>query len=184
MGWLQDFKQRAGWYFFNREAEQERTVNTRNLEVATRVGLIFNVATESDFVLVKQYRKHLQNEYGIKQVEGLGWIQSKETPDYTTLHRGFSFINLQQVNWYFKPQSNTYDEFINLPFDILIDLTFEPILPLRFALKKSKATLKVGRYSASDYDLYDLTLNLDPGALLDEYLKQVERYLRVLKETK
>jgi hypothetical protein len=41
--------------------------------------------------------------------------------------------------------------------------------------------MKVGRYHEIDYKLYDLTFNLRENALLDEYLKQTDKYLKLIK---
>ena len=177
---IKDFKNKVGLYFLNTEKDGERKIQTRNFELSTSIGILFKDESESDFILVKQYRKHLQSEFGIQNVDALGWIDSKKLPDYATLHRGFSFLNKTNVNWYCKPFGEDYKEFISTPFDILIDLTFEAIIPLRFALKKSVARMKVGRYHPNDYKLYDLTFNLEGNALLDEYIKQTDKYLKLI----
>ena len=181
MGFLQDIKDKAGSYYLNKLHDADRRIQTRPLELATSIGLLFESKSESDFILVKQYRRHLQGEYGIKEVEVIGWMDEKIMPDYATLHRGFTFIGRENVNWYLKPVGDDVDGFCRKTFDILIDLTFEPVMPLRFILKNSKAKMKVGRYHPEDYRLYDLTLNLKKNALLDEYLKEVEKYLNILK---
>ena len=181
MGLIKDLKNKAGLYFLNREKESKRKIETRNFELATSVGILFEAKSESDFILVKQYRKHLQSEFGIKTVNAFGWIDAKVLPDYATLHRGFIFINQENVNWYCKPNSDDYKEFVLTQFDILIDLTFEAVLPLRFTLKNAIAKMKVGRYHAEDYKLYDLTLNLKENALLDEYIRQTDKYLKLIK---
>jgi hypothetical protein len=181
MSFIGDIKYRVGKYFLGRKKEHDRKVETRNFDLSRSIGLLFKAESESDFILVKQYRKHLQSEYGIKSVEALGWISTKEMPDYTVTQRGFTFLNPTLCNWYLQPEGADYEAFINLPFDILIDLTFEEVITLRFALKQSKALMKVGRYHKEDYDLYDLTLNLPENTLLDEYLKQTDKYLNIIK---
>lgn len=178
---IKDIKNKVGSYFLSNERDSNRKIQTRNFELSTSIGILFNVDTESDFILVKQYRKHLQNEFGIQNVLAFGWVESKQLPDYAALHRGFSFINHAHVNWYSKPFGEDYKEFISTPFDILIDLSIEAIIPLRFVLKKSIARMKVGRYHEKDYKYYDLTFNLRENALLDEYLKQTDKYLKLIK---
>lgn len=181
MGLINDLKNKAGFYFLNKEKKIKRKIETRNFELATSVGILFEAKSESDFILVKQYRKHLQSEFGIKTVNAFGWIQAKVLPDYATLHRGFIFINPENVNWYCKPNSDDYKEFVLTQFDILIDLTFEAVLPLRFTLKNSIAKMKVGRFHPEDYKYYDLTLNLKEKTLLDEYIRQADKYLNLIK---
>lgn len=181
MSLLSDIKEKFGRYFVSKKKTSERTVTTRNFELARSVGLLFKADTESDFILVKQYRKHLQSEYGIKKVEALGWINEKEMPDFTVTQRGFTFLNSTMTNWYLQPEGEDYQTFINTPFDILIDLSFEEVVTLRFALKASNALMKVGRYHDEDYHLYDMTLNLPEHTLLDEYLKQTDKYLNLIQ---
>jgi hypothetical protein len=181
MSFIDDIKQKAGKFFLRRKKALERNVETRNFALSRSIGLLFKAESESDFILVKQYRKHLQGEYGIKKVEALGWISDKEMPDYTVTQRGFTFINPQQTNWYLQPEGEEYEAFIGTPFDILIDLSFEEVVPLRFALMQSNSTMKVGRYHDEDYQLYDMTLNLPENTLLDEYLKQTDKYLNLIQ---
>ena len=90
---VKDIKNKVGEYFLRNERDSNRKIQTRNFELSTSIGILFNVDTESDFILVKQYRKHLQSEFGIQTVNAFGWIDSKRLPDYAALHRGFSFIN-------------------------------------------------------------------------------------------
>jgi len=181
MSLIKDLKYKVGSYFLSTESDSDRKIQTRNFELSTSIGILFKDETESDFILVKQYRKHLQSEFGIQNVNALGWIDSKTLPDYATIQRGFSFLNQTNINWYCKPFGEDYKEFISTPFDILIDLTFDAIIPLRFALKKSVARMKVGRYHSDDYKLYDLTFNLKGNAMLDEYIKQTDKYLKLIK---
>lgn len=181
MSLIDDLKQKAGKYFLRKKKAVERTVTTRNFELSRSIGLLFKADSESDFILVKQYRKHLQSEYGIKKVEALGWVNAKEMPDYTVTQRGFTFLNPEQTNWYYQPEGEDYEAFIKTPFDILIDLSFEEVVTLRFALKQSNALMKVGRYHDEDYDQYDMTLNLPENTLLDEYLKQTDKYLNLIQ---
>ena len=181
MSLLNDIKEKTGKYFLKRRKSKKRDVITRNFELSRSIGLLFKAESESDFILVKQYRKHLQSEYGIKSVEALGWVNEKDMPDYTVTQRGFTFLNPTMTNWYFRPEGEDYEKFINTPFDILIDLSFEEVVTLRFALKQSNAMMKVGRYHDEDYHLYDLTLNLPENTLLDEYLKQTDKYLNIIQ---
>lgn len=181
MSLISDFKHKIGSYFLARKKSGEREVSTRNFELSRSIGLLFKANSESDFILVKQYRKHLQSEYGIKKVEALGWLDDIDLPDYTVTQRGFTFINPAKANWFLKPEDEDYDAFVKHPFDILIDLTFEENISLRFALKESKALMKVGRYHDEDYHLYDMTLNLPENTLLDEYLRQTDKYLNLIQ---
>ncbi len=181
MSLIDDLKQKVGKYFLSKNKNKDRSVSTRNFELSRSIGLLFKVNSESDFIIVKQYRKHLQSEYGIKKVEALGWLDAKDLPDYTVTQRGFTFLNPVKANWYLKPEDEDYDAFVKYPFDILIDLTFEENVPLRFALNESKALMKVGRYHDEDYHLYDMTLNLPENTLLDEYLKQADKYLNLIQ---
>ena len=181
MSLLNDLKEKTGKYFLKRKKTKKREVITRNFELSRSIGLLFKAESESDFILVKQYRKHLQSEYGIKKVEALGWVNEKDMPDFTVTQRGFTFLNPSSTNWYFQPEGEDYDKFINTPFDILIDLSFEEVVTLRFALKQSTAQMKVGRFHDEDYHLYDMTLNLPENTLLDEYLKQTDKYLNIIQ---
>ena len=181
MSFFSDLKKKAGRYFLSKKKKGKKVVETKNFALSSSIGLLFKSDSESDFILVKQFRKHLQGEYGIQKVEALGWIDTKDLPDYAVSQRGFRFLTKEMVNWHFEPSGDDYKSFIDTPFDILIDLSFEEVLPLRFALDNSRANMKVGRFDETSYKHYNLTLNLPENALMDEYLKQMDKYLNVIK---
>ena len=47
------------------------------------------------------------------------------------------------LNWHGWPVKE-FEAFVDAPFDLLIDLELEPVLPLKFIVRKSCAAMKVG----------------------------------------
>lgn len=71
--------------------------------------------------------------------------------------------------------------FLHEEFDVLIDLTLAPSLPLQFIIKSSKASMKVGNSLTQNETDLDFILEVDENVSLDEYWRQVVFYLTNLK---
>ena len=79
-----------------------------------------------------------------------------------------------------KPKVNLMN-FLHEEFDVLIDLTLAPSLPLQFIIKSSKASMKVGNSLTQNETDLDFILEVDENVSLDEYWRQVVFYLTNLK---
>lgn len=102
--------------------------------------------------------KHLKDELGVGRVAMLSYVETdnKRTPSYLVKKLDSGFFCKSDLNWYGKPVSEI-EAFIDVEFDILIDLELEPVLPLKHVLKQSKAHMKVGPHQTGwglkDYDV-------------------------------
>ena len=88
------------------------------------------------------------------------------------------FFSLNELNYYGFPNNSIVRNFMNEPFDILIDLTQKRIVPLRLVLLFSKSPFKVGSFSDEKKPFYDLMIETDPSDY-KEYVTQVTNYLQI-----
>jgi hypothetical protein len=160
-----------------------------NLKKARSVGIIYNATKLDDFNLVKDFVHKLKNY--VPHVKALGFVDNKELADFHIQPLEFSFFCMGDLNWYYKPNEDTVDEFVKQDFDILIDLNFEEHLAVRFVLAESKAMFKTGRYCEIEPNYYDLMIQLpevmddyqdtEPSNPLQLLIQQTERYLLMIK---
>lgn len=157
----------------------KRVGKVKNLDEALSVGIIYRLDREDTYHLVKKYVKFLKEQEGIKKIMALGFIDEKELPADYQSKLEFDFFTRKDLSRFYKPGGTTVKNFINDDFDILIDLTNEQVIPLRYILNYSKAKFKVGNYSEENEPFYDLMINMKKYNMVD-FIDQVNHYLKII----
>lgn len=167
-------------YFAERSLKRIRTQNRNrkiiNYSQAKDIGVIYNSDSESTFILIKHFIDYLRKEHGIMHVKALGFIQEKESPIYHSHVLHHDYFTLQELSWNGTPKGLAVDSFVEHDFDILIDMSKGEWIPLRFVLERSIARFKVGRDASSES--YDMLVQAKENSTLDQYIHQVNHYLR------
>jgi hypothetical protein len=175
---MQRLKKTLGVRMFRQESEPLRLRKGFNYHSAERVAFIYQDSDEAFFKALKQYGKFLRDNFNIKSVMMMGfvdepekripiWQQHKLESDY------FSRINL---NWHLKPVSGI-KPFIEDDFDILIDFSGGNIIPLNYVMKESRAKMKVGVLGSRAARNCDFILNMGNQFGIDKYIVQLNAYL-------
>jgi hypothetical protein len=115
---------------------------------------------ESDYLEKnKEIRSIIQSlQQDGKKVVAWGFLDKKNVS--TSLMPDFRVLNQEQTNLLDIPKSMFLNEIEDLEFDLLIDLTLKPILPLQYLALYAKASCKVG-IRKSDFQLYDFILDVE-----------------------
>ncbi|MBE0647713.1 MAG: hypothetical protein IH596_08015 [Bacteroidales bacterium] len=151
-----------------------------NLAGAKRIGIIYPIFTPSDYNEVEAFVSELQKER--KEVKALGYLPHKEMVSHFIPRLSYDFFSQEEVNWYFMPTSARVSDFIRTDFDLLIDLTLEDNLSLKFIAGLSQARCKVGRFSETNNRYYDLMIKVDAPLPLTEFIKQIQHYLTIIQQ--
>lgn len=183
MKFLDRIKTRFGSWFLNKELKGSiRKPKLATFGNATSVALLYKGDDQASLANVKKYVSYLKEEEGIRDVVSMGFFDVKESPDFLGNKVGFQHFTRNDLNWYKKPAGKEVQHFMNIDFDILIDLSQNEWLPLRFVLAASKAKFKVGRYSKDNEAFYDLMIELPQEVKMSTYIKQINHYLDLMKE--
>lgn len=161
----------------------KRVGKVKNLEEALSVGIIYQVDREETYHLVKKYVRFLKEHEGIRKIMALGFIDVKELPPEYQSKLEFDFFTRKELSRFLKPGGITVTNFINEDYDILIDLTNEQIIPLRYILNYSRARFKVGVYSEENEKFYDLMISMKKYNIVD-FIDQVNHYLKIINTKK
>jgi len=89
-------------------------------------------------------------------------------------------IDKSDVSFFRKPSKKIEKFFLNNKSELLIDLTTQEILPLKYLLGISKALCRCGM-KKEGYNLYDLELEVPDKIREMELLQQILHYLKVIK---
>lgn len=178
---LNQLKLYLGERLLLKQKDSRRSAAVANFDRARSVAIIYREKGESFFILVKQYVKYLKAEQGIREVLAMAYIENEKDVPHYHLHRlQYDYFTGKELSFYMEPKCEQVANFVLNDFDILIDLEKDPPLPLRFLVQASKARFKVGYFSEQHQFLYDMMLKTDANATFDEYIKQVNHYLKLI----
>jgi hypothetical protein len=152
--------------------------NMMNLADARCIGIMYVLNDVADYDIVAGFVSRLQHER--KEVKALGFVKNKILISRFLPKLSYDFFSRKDVTWYYKPIHSKVRDFIEKEFDILIDLNLQDFFPLKYISGLSKAKCRVGRYSESNMDFYDLMLEPKPGITMNEYIDQIHHYLSVI----
>jgi len=152
MKWADNIKARIGRQrLADMTGSANRKINLCTLSEAKSIGIIYDATEYISFEIVRDLVKQLS--HNSISIMVLGYVESKKLIDHYLYRKGFNFFCKTDLNWYYKPVSSQTDQFINEPFDILINLSLDYKFPIHYICSASKATFKTGRYSLTDTSL-------------------------------
>ncbi len=159
---------------------QHRIISINTLQNSKSVGILWNPNDERSTESYEQLRKKLQSK-GIK-INGLAHVNSRrEIEMLLTITTNSGFLHKSNVNWYGRPRSSSANNFIQEPFDILIDLTITKNKALQYLLVHSHAKFKVG-WHGTEPNFYDLNIDVTEKPQVKFLLEQILHYLENLNE--
>lgn len=175
-----NMKESVGRFLFNNRLKQlSRNKQLVNLNEARTICITYNVTSQEVFRTIKTIVKELTTKQ--RQVMALGFINRKSIPNYCVAANSGYYFNQRDLNWYGGPKNDYVKELINKEFDILIDLTLEDVFVLQYIVGLSRSKLKVGRYSKTHEDYFDLMINLKKTDTLEDFIDHIMHYLIILK---
>ncbi|MFO7657136.1 MAG: hypothetical protein R6W78_08715 [Bacteroidales bacterium] len=129
-----------------------------NINEAKTVGIIYNATNTVSFEIIKDFTKTLIQKN--IEVSALGYVHSKKLVDHYLYRKGFDFFTKNNLNWYYCPESESVEEFIKKPFDILINLCLESYYPINYILALSASRFKAGKFFAEP-NYMDLLIDIE-----------------------
>jgi hypothetical protein len=142
----------------------KRSVISCNIRDAENIGILFNATDQVSFEIVKELVKNLSSRNN--SIDVLGYVDSKQLIDHYLYRKGFDFFTRKQLNWYYKPETDVVNSFINKPFDLLINLSLDEPYPILYILASSIAKFKAGLYvEGQDYLDFMIDINKEKEAM-------------------
>jgi hypothetical protein len=148
-----------------------------NFETSKNIGVVFKTDTQSDFELVKRFLQFLSDQDN--KVVALCYVDSKKVPDYYLLRKGFNFFSRAELSYFFLPKNQVILDFVEKPFDILIDLSTDCNFPLYFISNLSIAKFKIGKQK-KDQDQFDVMIDTTKNNTVEALIEQIKHYVPVL----
>lgn len=140
------------------------------------VGIIYLVPKEADFSLIGDFVKFFQTHN--KLVKALGYTNTELTPHYCFPKLTYDYFTKKELNWYGKPNSKFVRDFLKNDYDLMIDLTTQPLFALQYLGYLSPARFKVGQMNERNVSHYDFMLNVPDSINLQDYTQQIIHYIK------
>ena len=172
-----------GRYRFVKDMKKaERNPDIISFDDAASIGILYEATDERNSDSIKNYVKSTRGT-SKKDILAMGFVDKKSFHPGQYAQFGLDFFNRKDLNFQMIPSNPIITNFINEPFDILINVATEKCFPLHYITVMSKAKFKVGIYSSSGTKNYDMMVQLDREAGLKVILGQIEHFLRQIKKS-
>ncbi len=164
----------------NKISRSKRKTSYNNIELVKNIGIVWDASSTEEFpCLSKFHQKMAENK---AEVNILGYYSGNSLPNQYTAIRYLSIIKKEELSFFYHPLSAGINTFVNKNFDVLIDLNFKKLLPLKYISSLSNARLKVGLFeSETGSNTFDLMMDIKNPVNVEEYLNQVIHYLEMIK---
>ncbi len=164
-------------------ADLHRKPRVTNLDMARKVGILYQAEDEEQFGVIRDFVKHLKNEHGIREAMALAYVDDRDYPAYLYPRLEFERFCRKDLNWFMQPRGVAVENFMASGHDILIDLSDGHVLPLQYMVVGSNAAFKVGGYRPGLEWLYDLMIKHEEEPEdLGKYLEFVDHYLTIINK--
>jgi hypothetical protein len=148
-----------GKYLLERKVKHvNRKKTVHNLDSARSIGILFKINHDpKKMETVMAFINKLSSKK--RKVIGLCYFEKKNIPPYYLHLNGLNVFSKNDLTWYYTPKRQYIKDFINNSFDVLIDLSLEDSFEIDYIARLSKASFKIGRFSANN-DISDLMINI------------------------
>lgn len=137
------------------------------------IGLVFDATPEKDHKSVIKFQKRLKAEG--RDVQLLGFFNQKEEPG----PQPFSYFNTEGVGFALTPKSDIAKQFIEHPFDVLINLDYNCNTTINYICAASRALFKIGPASGNP-NHFDLMIDLGKDYQMHHFIREIRSTFKLI----
>jgi hypothetical protein len=177
---IEDIKNFLGKWQLHKEIKHKKAKNKLvAFGQVNHVGIVYNAETKEHEQLVARYANELRAEG--KKVFMLGYVDAKQLPANKKFLLNSEFFWREKLNGINLPIKGNIGQFLQLEFDLLLNLYQEPLLPMQAISAFSKAKYRVGANVADNIDFNDATIDTGNRNDVKFLIEQIDFYLRSIK---
>ncbi|HBG71174.1 MAG: hypothetical protein A2W93_12470 [Bacteroidetes bacterium GWF2_43_63] len=149
-----------------RKAAVKRIVANKSFEESGTFLLLFDCTTEEKYNEFTRIQSMLQLQK--KKVHAIGFHGMPATPAWCNKSLHVAFVGKNDMSKSGIPSDALVDEFLSIPVDTLIDLTYcmQPVF--HWIIVLSAARLKIGACEKKNQQIFDLAIEVLPGHSQEE----------------
>ncbi len=142
------------------------------------IGIIFDKNSKGVNSLIKKLYEELNKNSALISIYKLAYnIEEVDRPEQVEVP--IVYFTDDDLNWYGKPKFKDVENFLETPFDLLINLASNDSWGIKFSIMLSKAKFKVGKLEANS-DVYDFMINNSEGTNSEDLNNVIVDYLRII----
>ena len=169
-----------GQYRFLHELRKfKREPEIVSFDDAKKIGIVYNASDESDSDCVKNYVKNVRSNFK-KDILAMGFVDKNKLPAGQYAQFGLDFFTRKDLNFRMIPSNPIVTNFINEPFDILINLNGRSF-PLRYITAMSRARFKIGSFTNVGTECFDMMVSIEGDPGIKTVIEEIEHFLRLIR---
>jgi hypothetical protein len=176
---IEDIKNRIGRWQLAREAYQKKAGKLIPFDKMDEVGILYNAEGESNERIVQEYANELRANG--KKVFLMGYVNEKNLPSNKKFVLNSEFFWREKLNSTNLPDKGKIGNFLEIEFDLLLNLYTEPLLPLQAMAVYSKAKYKAGAHIANSLKYSDTMIDVGTNQDLRFLIEQIDFYLKAIR---
>lgn len=177
---IEDIKNYIGRWQLERELRQKKLKRKRvPFKDVNYIGIVYDADHKENDQLVTEYANALRAEG--KKVFLMGYVNQKQLPPTKKFLLNSEFFWKEKLNGINLPIKGKIGQFLQQDFDLLLNLYFEPVLPMQALAAYSQAKYRVASNIQGGLDYYDAMIDIGPKKDLSLLIKQIDFYLRNIK---
>jgi hypothetical protein len=177
---IEDIKNTMGRMLLSRELDHKRVKRTLvPFSEAQHIGIVYYAGVKANEDIISGYANQLRQEG--KKVFTMGYVDGKQLPHTKKFSLQNEFFWKEKLNGFNLPIKGKIGRFLELDFDLLLNLYLEASLPMQAIAAYSHAKYRVGAHIAGGLDYYDAMIDVGPGKNLDFLIQQIDFYLKTIK---
>lgn len=137
-------------------ASGRAALKAKSFEQARSIGLVYLITDEAGQQLITSWVNSLQESR--KEVHALGLYTGKAIPHFCFPKISFDYLHSKNLNWYGKPAGDKVRDFVQQPFDMLINLDLTGNVSLQYICAASAASFKVGLQNGENDSILDFMI--------------------------
>lgn len=153
------------------------TRRPKGFDESQSIGILFDATDPQERQIVKHYANFLNKKN--KNVQLFAFLNADQVQDNFT----FKHFSNKELDWVLRPNDQVTADFINTPFDFLINVYQGKNIPLEYISSFSKAQIRVGPYTDKD-NCFDLMIETNEQNDLGYFVKQLEYFLSRMNSQK
>lgn len=177
---VEDFKNYIGrWQLKQEVTKRKRQSTLISFNQVQHIGILYHADNKEHEQLIAKYAGELRAEG--KKVFMMGYVDAKLLPHTKKFLLNSEYFWKEKLNGFNLPVKGKIGQFLQVEFDLLLNLYMEPLLPLQAIAAYSKAKYRVGSQIENGLQFYDAIIDTGNQKSLHYFIEQIDFYLRQIK---
>ncbi|MCB0479080.1 MAG: hypothetical protein KDC84_13005 [Crocinitomicaceae bacterium] len=146
------------------------------------IGILCTCESETQINLIQRYIQKLKENHGIRKIKLLAICNEKELPAYFKETENVIGVTSKEFSYTGNSENGRFLDFIKENFNILLDFSRDVNPEVKFVVKSSHASFKVGRFADENLEMYDLMLNMESSKDLNMFMDLLDKYMVMIDQ--